>query len=105
MQSAARVEFAAALRADCRAFDVFFDGQLITAFAAQNGASFAFGALPDLRRMRRVFGVTLETWKPTLAAFEFNGDNVERAVVMNAARPGVNIDAVNFDAVNRHRAF
>ena len=39
--------------------------------------------------------MTFETGKPFVAAFEFDGDDVEIAVIMSTAGLRVNIDAVD----------
>ena len=48
------------------------------------------------------FGVTLMTWKPFAAAGKFDRDDVVWHVIMRAARFKIDIDAVDFDAVNFH---
>ncbi len=53
--------------------------------------------------MFRIFGVTFETRKPFAAAFEFDGDNVKIAFVMNTPRLLVNDRAFYVCFVNRHK--
>jgi len=48
------------------------------------------------------FAVTLMTWKPFAAAGKPDRNDVVRQVIMRAARLGIEIDAVDFDAVNFH---
>jgi hypothetical protein len=54
----------------------------MSAIAAQHSKRFAFANRPNFRRMHCMFGVTFITRKPLLAAFEFDGDDVNFAVVM-----------------------
>jgi len=48
------------------------------------------------------FGVTLMAWKPFAAAGKLDRDDVVRQVMMRAARFEIDIDALDFDAVNFH---
>jgi hypothetical protein len=48
------------------------------------------------------FGVTLMTWKPIAAAGKLDCDDVVRHVMMRAARFQIDINAVDFDAVDFH---
>lgn len=100
MAGAAGIESAAASRTSGFALQVFIDGQLSAAAAAQNCGRIKFAFRPDCRRMLRAFGVAFVTRKPSPAAFEFDGDNVEFAAVMGAARLGVNFGADDAHAVN-----
>lgn len=53
--------------------------------------------------MIRLLGVAAKTRKPLFAAFEFNGDNINFAVVMSASRLSVNVRAGYFYIVNLHK--
>ena len=46
------------------------------------------------------FGVTLMTWKPFAAAGKLDRDDVVRHVMMRTARFKIDIDAVDFYAMN-----
>lgn len=69
--------------------------------AAQNRVRIKFGLLPNLRRVIALFGVAFVTRKPFAAAFEFDGDDVNFAFVVSAARLKVNIYPKNLFAVNQ----
>ncbi len=72
----------------------------MSATAAQNRVRIEFRFCPNLRRVVALFGVTFVTRKPFRAAFEFDGDNINFAFVMSAARFAVNVRAKHFFAVN-----
>jgi hypothetical protein len=72
----------------------------MTATAAQNGGRIVFIDSPDFRRVNGMFGVALETRKPLPAALEFDGNNVNVAVIMSASRLRINIFSVNLRTVN-----
>jgi len=59
--------------------------------------SFIYG--PCLRLMTG-FSVTFETRKPAAAAPEFNGNNVDLAVVMKTTRLFIDLDTINFFTMN-----
>jgi hypothetical protein len=69
--------------------------------AAQNRGRIEFRSLPNQRRVVALFGVTFVTREPFLAAIEFDGDDVNFAVVMGASSFRVNARAVHFFAVNQ----
>lgn len=100
MASAAGIKTAAATRADRFACEILVDGQLSAATAAQNSARVEFIACPNSWLVSGACGVTFIARKPLLAAFEFDGDNIELAVIVGAARLGVNFGADDALAVN-----
>lgn len=69
--------------------------------AAQNRVCAESAFRPSLRAMIFEFGVAFVTWKITSAAFEFDGDDVEFALVMSAPRLRVNVNADNRFTVNQ----
>ncbi len=68
----------------------------MSAVAAQNRRRTAFADRPNFRRMICMFGVAPETRKPFTAAFEFDGDNINLAAIMDASRLRVNVRADHF---------
>lgn len=100
MIGAFRVEIALAIRADLIASEIFRNSQLMSADSAQNRAHIALVRIPNLRRMCHRFGVAFVTRKPIAAAFKFDGDHINFALVMRTPRLRVNAAAVNFFAVN-----
>ena len=52
--------------------------------------------------MTCAFGVTLMTWKPLAAAGKLDRNDVVTRLMMGAARFEIDIDAVDFNAVNFH---
>jgi len=53
--------------------------------------------------MRRMFRVTLVTRKPLLTAFEFDGDNVNVAIVVQTSGLIINVRSIYLYAVNHHK--
>jgi len=52
--------------------------------------------------MIRMFRVALETRKPLPAAFEFDGDDVNIAIVMRTSRLTINVSPKYLYVVNHH---
>ncbi len=50
-----------------------------------------------------MFRVTLETWKPLLAAFKFDGDDVNITIVVRASRLSINVCTIYLHVMNHHR--
>ena len=100
MIRAFRIKIAAAIRANRIAAEIFRNRQLMPANSAQNRARFLFSQIPNSRRMIRTFGVAFVTRKPLVAAFKFNGDDINVAVIMRASRLRINANPTNFFAEN-----
>lgn len=100
MISAIRIEITVAIRANRITAEIFRNRQLMSANSAQNRTRIVFIRIPNLRRMSNAFGVAFVTRKPIAAAFKFNGDYVNIALIMRTPRLRVNPAAMNFFAVN-----
>lgn len=94
-----RVKITPALRANRITTEIFRDRQLMSANSAQNRPRSVFIQTPNLCRMIRTFGVTLETRKPIAATFELDRNNINVFVIMTATSLFINADAVNFFVV------
>ena len=55
---------------------------------------------PDRGMVIGQLRMTFEARIPSAAAFEFDGDDVERGVPMRAADPGIDIDTMHLVAVD-----
>ena len=75
----------------------------MAATATEDRALIEFLPRPNFRRMVCQFGMTLVTWEPFSATSELEGDDIALVMVMSAARFRINVDADDFDAVNRAR--
>ncbi len=95
-----RIKITLALRANRITSEIFRDRQLMSANSAKDRPRIVFIQTPNLCRMIRAFGVTLETRKPITATFELNRNGINIFVVMAATSLFIYADAVNFFAVN-----
>ena len=84
------IETASARRADRHTIQILIDCELVPARAAQDRSLGEFADGPDLGLVTGDGCVTFKARKPTAAAFESYGDNIEFAVVMSAS--GLRID-------------
>lgn len=100
MTCAAGVEFAVAGRAIVAAVEIFVYRQPAAAGAAEDGVGFKLVSGPLLCVVTFSFVVTLAAWKPSIAAFKFDRDDVERRVVMRAAGFLIDRCTINSLAVN-----
>ena len=80
--------------------EIFADGELIAATAAQNCARIELRVRPDHGGVMRELCVAFVTRKPFSAAFELDRDYVALAVVMRTARFPINVCADDVDVVN-----
>jgi hypothetical protein len=85
MVAASRVEGGMAHGANRVAFEVGGDCQLGAAGSAKNGLVVPFGLGPDFHRMSGEGVVAILAGEVDAAAFHFDGDDVERRVVVEAA--------------------
>lgn len=85
MIGAFRVKCRTAVRAMIIAIQIFTDGHFIFTNAAKNGLGVKFFFFPSYCRMTRFFRMTVITGIISIAAFKFNGNNIQRRVIMNAA--------------------
>lgn len=100
MLRASRIKSAAALRTSRITRKIRGDSELIPALPAQNRLLIPLVHAPRLRLMISDRRMTLKTRKPTPAAFESDGDDIEFAIPMSTASLGVNIDPVNYLTVD-----
>ncbi|MGB8475156.1 MAG: hypothetical protein WCE61_13815 [Candidatus Acidiferrum sp.] len=103
--AAARVERSVAVWAAGVAIEVSGDREYGTAGAAEDGWFEPFGYGPGLERMVGKGVVAVFAGVIEAAAFHFDGDDVERRVVMEAAGLWIEIQAVDFWNGRRHVAF
>lgn len=75
----------------------------MSAIAAEDSSRSAVADRPNFGRMRRMFRVTLVTRKPLLAAFEFDGDDVNVAVVVRTSGLIINVRSIYLYVVNHHK--
>lgn len=100
---ASGIERSAARRAGRSAIEIFARGRLSSAPAAKNKQLVEFLLRPDDGRMPGNFIMAPVTRKPFAAAFEPQRDDVVRSTIMRTARFRIDIDAVDFNAVNSPR--
>ena len=105
MLRTAGVEFAFAARTGRIAVKIFVDRQLATACSAEYCRRISFPERPDFRLVICDLAVTFETWKPPAAAFEFDRNYVQIAVIVRAASFGVDVDTVYDFAVHNEVHF
>lgn len=86
MSGAARIELTLAMRTDGFAFEIFANGQLLSAVSAQNRTFAEFLFRPNLSRVSGKHGMALMTRKPFAAAFELNRDDIALVMIMGASR-------------------
>ena len=91
MVAAARVEGGLTSWAARVAFEVGGDCQLGAAGSTKNGLLVPIGVGPDFNRMAREGIVAMLAGVVDAAAFHFDGDDVERGVVVEAAGLGVEV--------------
>ena len=93
--AAGGVEGGVAMRADRIALKIGGDGEKGVAGAAEDGLFVPFGLRPRLEGMIGEGVVAVFAGVEEAAAFHFDGDDVERGVVVEAAGLRVEIQAVD----------
>jgi hypothetical protein len=84
--AATGVKSAVAMRTLIIAIEIFLDAKFRFTDTAKNSLPVPFALRPALHRMPRGFFVAMDTGVIFVAAFETNGDNIQRRVVVDAAR-------------------
>jgi hypothetical protein len=100
--AAGGVEGGVTVGADGIAGEVVGDGEDGAARAAEDGGFVEFGGGPGSERMIGEGVVAILAGVEEAAAFHFDGDDVERGVVMEAAGLRIEIEAADFDGRGRH---
>jgi len=75
----------------------------MSAIAAQHSRHIAFADRPNFRRVFGMFRVTFVTRKPLFTAFEFDGDDVNLAVVVRTPGLLINVRPIYLYVMNCHR--
>ena len=97
MVGAAGIESGLALGARAAAGEVFRNAQRVVAMAAEDGFGATLGLAPNNGGMANRFVVALDAGVKSIAALEFDGNNVALRVVMDALGACIHADAVAND--------
>jgi hypothetical protein len=100
--AAGRVEVGVAVGAAGVALEVDGDGELGAARAAEDGLRVTFGFGPGFEGVVGEGGVAVFAGVIDAAAFHFDGNDVERRVVVEAASLGIEVEAADFGSGGRH---
>ena len=98
---ASRIEWSAAARANRSAIKILPHTHLLSASAAKHGDGIKFLLWPADGVVLRDLLMAAMTREPSPAAFELQRDDVVRSVIMHTARFWIDIDAADFDPVDR----
>jgi hypothetical protein len=84
--AAAGVKSTATMRTLIIAIEIFLDAKFRFTDTAEDGLPVPFALRPALHRMSRGFFMAMNTAVIFVAAFETDGDNIQRRMVVDAAR-------------------
>ena len=103
MFRAAGIELAETARAGGVAGEIFANGQLQSAGAAEDRAALKFISRPNHGSVTGKFEVASVTWKPIATAFEPDRDDVALAVIVRATCFMIDFHANDADAMDFSR--
>lgn len=98
--STARIELSTAVRASRIAVEIFGDRRLVPATSAKDRFRVKFVFRPNFGFVSSRFLMTFKTRIPPLAAFEFDGDDVQLRMPMSAASLSIYVNTMDLYAMD-----